>query len=119
MCNIATPTSATTAHSIHPSDTSEALASKCKLVPFSRWLNLTHMDTYIHSQFDFATTHGPKTQDCISQSDLDALTKKLFHNQLPWFDLAPYSIHVDRGVHIIVNNLTNANALLAVASFSG
>jgi hypothetical protein len=46
--DITTPSSSSTTHFIRPSDTSEAHASKCKLVPFRRWLNLTHSDTYIH-----------------------------------------------------------------------
>jgi hypothetical protein len=25
----------------------------------------------------------------------------MFHNPLPWFDLPSYSVHVDRGVHIL------------------
>jgi hypothetical protein len=109
------------AHFIRPSDTSEAHASKCKLVPFRRWLNLTHSDTYIHGPFDFTAVHGRKTRDPISQSDWDALAKQtsMFHNPLPWFDLPSYSIHVNRGVHIIFNNHAHAAALLLAASPSG
>ena len=116
--DITTPTSSSTTHFIRPSDTSEAHASKCKLVPFRRWLNLTHSDTYIHGPFDFTSVHGRKTRDCISQSNWDALTKQssMFHNPTPWFDLPSYSIHVDRGVHIVFNNDAHAAALLFAAS---
>ncbi len=58
--NIATPTSSATTHFIRPSDTSEALAVKQRLVPFRRWLNLTHSDTYLHGPFDFASVNGGK-----------------------------------------------------------
>jgi hypothetical protein len=116
--DIATPTSSSTTHFIRPSDTSEAHASTCKLVPFRRWLNLTHSDTYIHGPFDFTSVHGRKTRDRISQSDWDALAKQssMFHNPTPRFDLPSYSIHVDRGVHIVFNNDAYAAALLSAAS---
>jgi hypothetical protein len=44
--DITTPSSSSTTHFIRPSNTSEAHASNCKLVPFCHWLNLTHR--YIH-----------------------------------------------------------------------
>jgi hypothetical protein len=46
--NLTTPTSNTSMHLIRHSDTLEALAMKQKLVPFCCWLNLTHLDTYLH-----------------------------------------------------------------------
>ena len=119
--DITTPSSSSTTHFIRTSNTSETHASTCKLVPFRRWLNLTHSDTYIHGPFDFTAVHGRKTRDRISQSNWDALVKQpsMFHNPLPWFNLPSYSIHVDRGVHIIFNNHAHAAALLSAASPSG
>ena len=38
------------------------------------------------------------------------------YNPLPWFNLPSYSIHIDRSVHIILNNNAHATALLLVAS---
>jgi hypothetical protein len=43
----------------------------------------------------------------------------MFHNPTPRFDLPSYSIHVDRGVHIVFNNDAYAAALLSAASPSG
>ena len=83
------------------------------LVPFHRWLNLTHTDTFIHGPFDFATVNGRKTRDRISQADWDILVlhSSMFHNAAPRFDLPSYSIHVDRGVHIAYCNTPNISAL--------
>ena len=119
--NITTLTSSSTTHFIRPSDSSEAHTSKCKLVPFCRWLNLTNSDTYIHGPFNFIAVHGRKTPNCISQSDWDVLAKQssLFHNPLPWFNLPSYSIHVDHVVHIIFHNNAHAAALLSAAHQSG
>ena len=63
---------------------------------------MTHEDTYIHGPFDFASVHGRKTRDRISQSDWDILRnhKRMFQNELPKFDIPTYSIHVDRGCHV-------------------
>jgi hypothetical protein len=71
--NITTPTSLMTTHLIRPSETSKALAKQQNLVPFCRWLNLTHTDTYIHGLFNFATVNGCKSHDHISQYDCDIL----------------------------------------------
>jgi hypothetical protein len=90
-------------------------------VPFQRWLNLSHMDRYIQGSLVFATANGRKTQDHISQTDWDALTKQtyMFHNPLPSFDLLSYSIHADRGIHIIFNNSSNSNALFVAVPLLG
>ncbi len=113
LSNITTPTSSTSTHLICPSNTSEAHAAWCKFVPFRRWLNLTHSDTYIHGPFDFSAVNGRKMSDCISQSDWDVLAthSSMFHNPIPWFDLPSYSIHVDHGVHIAYCYAPNNTAL--------
>jgi hypothetical protein len=119
--DIATPLSSTSTHLIPPSDTSKAHAATHPLVPFRRWLNLTHSDTYIHGPFDFASVNACKTRDRISQSDWDILSKQtsMLHNPLLQFDLPSYSIHVNRGVHVAICNTTNCNLLLAAANLSG
>lgn len=103
---------------IRPSDTSESLAAKSHLVPFRRWLNLTHSDTYLHGPFDFATINGRRTRDRISQNDWNVLSTHTsqFSNLLPRFDLPSYSIHVDPGVHLALHNPTLAAALCTAAS---
>ena len=115
---IITPTSSTMTHMIRPSDTSESLAAKNHLVPFRRWLNLTHSDTYLHGPFDFATINGRRTRDRISQDDWNVLSTHAsqFSNLLPRFDLPSYSIHVDSGVHLAIHNPTLAAALCTAAS---
>ena len=115
---ITTPTSSTMTHIIRPSDTSESLAAKSHFVPFCRWLNLTHLDTYLHGPFDFATINGRWTHDRISQDNWKALSTHAlqFSTLLPRFDLPSYSIHVDSGVHIAIHNPTLAAALCTAAS---
>ena len=59
------------AHLITPSDTSEERAARHHLLPIHCWVNLTHVDTYIHSLFDFATVNRRKTWDCVGQEAWD------------------------------------------------
>jgi hypothetical protein len=115
--DITTLTSSTLTHLIHPSDMSDAYAAQCKLVPFHRWLNLTHSDTYIHGPFDFVAVNGRKTRDRISQSDWDVLAthSSMFHIPIPQFNLSSYSIHVDRGVHSAYCIASNNIALHFIA----
>jgi hypothetical protein len=100
--DVATPTLSTDTHLIRPSDTSDAYTVRHKLVPFRKWLNISHLDTFIHGPFDFASIRGRKTRDCISQDDWDILAKhtSMFGNPLPRFDVPTYSIHVDCGAHM-------------------
>jgi hypothetical protein len=114
--NLATPTSSTTTHLICPSDTLEAITAKQRLVPFCCWLNLTHLDTYLHGQFEFATINGWKTCNLIAQHDWEILSHQTtrFQNLLPWFNLPSYSIHVDRGVHVTIYDPSHAAASCAV-----
>jgi hypothetical protein len=51
-------------HLIRPSDTSKAYASQHR-----QYINLTHLDTYIHGPFDFATLGGRNSRDRISADD--------------------------------------------------
>ena len=57
------PCSSLDTHLICPSDTSTAYAKRNKLLPFHRFLNLTHTDTYIHGPFNIATINGRKSCD--------------------------------------------------------
>ncbi len=80
---------------------SKERAIRHHLLPIHCWVNLTHVNTFIHGPFDFTTVNGRKTRDCVGQEAWDALTAKtlMFCNPIPRFDLPSYSIHVDRGVH--------------------
>ena len=99
---LTTPMTSVEAHLIRPSDTSEAHAARKKLVPFRRWANLTHENTYIHGPFDFASIRGQKSRDRLPQAAWDALASctSMFQNEVPRADLPTYSIHVDRGIHL-------------------
>ncbi len=91
------------AHLITPSDNSEDRAKCHYLRPIRCWVNLTHGDTYVYGPFDFATVRGRKTRNRIDQSSRDVLAAKssMFSNPVPRCNLSTYSIHVDRGIHII------------------
>jgi hypothetical protein len=112
------PTLSTDTHLIRPSDTSDAYAVRHKLVPFRKWLNISHLDTFIHGPFDFASIQGRKTRDRISQDDWDILAKhtSMFGNPLPRFDVPTYSIHVNRGAHVQFHDKALSNVLLFEAS---
>ena len=60
-------------HLMCHSDTSEAYAKCHKLFPFHCFVNLTHLDTYIHGPFKFATICGQKFRDQICQKNWDIL----------------------------------------------
>jgi hypothetical protein len=97
---MANSTSANT-HLICPSDSSETYASRHKLLPFRKYINLTHSDTFIHGPFDFSTINNQKSWDRICQSSWDILKSHcdLYHNPLPHFDVPTYSVHIDAGAH--------------------
>ncbi len=115
---VAMPTASTDTHLIRPSDTSDAYAARHKLVPFRKWLNISHLDTFIHGPFDFASICGRKTRDRISQDDWDILVKhtSMFANPLPRFNVPTYSIHVDRGAHVTFHDHALCDILLFEAS---
>jgi hypothetical protein len=116
--DIATPTPYAATHLIRPSDTSEVHAKRHGLVPFRRWINITHSDTFIHGPFDFAIVTARKTRDCISQIDWEILSKHqpLYSNPPPRFDLPSYSIHVDRNFHVAHLNTSCIQLLMAAAA---
>jgi hypothetical protein len=105
-------------HLIHPSETSDDYALRHKFLSFRKWLNITHLDTYIHGPFEFATIQGCKTCDRVSQDDWDVLRKysSMFQNPLPRFDVPTYLIHVDRGGHVTYHDRAHCNILRIKAS---
>ncbi len=115
---VATPSPSTGVHLIRPSDTSDSYANHHKLVPFRKWLNISHLDTFIHEPFDFALIRGRKSRDRISQEDWDILGRHafMFHNPLPKFDVPTYSIHVNCGAHVMYHNKALCDLLLFKAS---
>jgi hypothetical protein len=89
---------------IRPSDSSASYATRHKLVPFRKWLNISHLDTFIHGPFEFASIRGRKSRDHLAQEDSDQLKwhSTMFGNQIPTFDIPSYSIHVNLGAHEVV-----------------
>jgi hypothetical protein len=69
ISKLQSPLSSTDTHLIRLSDSSDDYTTCHKILPFQKWLNLTHQDTFIHSPFDFASINGCKTRDHISQAD--------------------------------------------------
>ncbi len=89
------PLSTMVTHLIGPSESSEDYTTWYKLLPFHKWVNLTHCNTFIHGLLEFATVNGRKTWNHISQSDWEVLRAHcdMFHNPLPHFDVPSYSWH--------------------------
>ncbi len=87
-------------------------------VPFENGSNSPHFDTFIHGPFKFASVHGRKTQDRVSQADWDILKLHLdmFHNPLLCLDISSYSIHIDRGPHVQFHDAALTCQLVLVAS---
>jgi hypothetical protein len=93
-------------HLIKPSNTSEAYALRHKLFPFQQYVNLTHLDTYIHGPFDFATIHGRKSCDRVDSADWTILRShtEMFHNSIPLVEVATYTVHIDACAYTTFNN---------------
>jgi hypothetical protein len=111
------PTTSAYTHYIRPSNTSEAYANRQKLLPYCKYVNLTHSDTYIHGPFDFATINLQKSRDRIPQGAWDILKSNtpMFHNPIPRFDVPTNSIHVDRDAHTSSHCATHACELVQSA----
>ena len=92
-------------HLVQPSNMSASYATRHKLMPFRKWLNICHQDTYIHGPFEFASIRGNKTHDRIDQVDWDALAlhSSLFCDPIPSFNLTTYLIHCGRDTHVSVH----------------
>jgi hypothetical protein len=61
ISNLTSPLSLTDTHLVCPSESLDEYAAWYKLLPFCKWLNLTHQDTFIHGPFNFAIINGHKT----------------------------------------------------------
>ena len=61
--DLLTPTLDSMTHLIQPSNTSAMYAARNGLLPFCRWVTITHESTYIRGPFEFSTVHGRKTRD--------------------------------------------------------
>jgi hypothetical protein len=118
LSELQSPLSSTDTHLNRPSDTLVHYAQRHKLCPLWKWLNLTHLNTFIHGPFEFASVNGRKTRDCVSQADLDVLKSHLnmFHNPLPWFNVPSYSIHIDRGAHVSFHDAAISRKLVLSTS---
>jgi hypothetical protein len=78
------PLNLTETHLIKPPDTLVDYAQRHKLRPFCKWINLTHLNMFIHGPFEFASIHGWKTQDCVSQVNWDVLKSHLDMTTTPF-----------------------------------
>ena len=109
---LANSTSANT-HLLRSTDSSDTYAAPHKLFLLQKYFNCTHMDTFIHSPFDFATNNKRESQNRISQTEWDILKSHchLHHNPLPRFDVPTYSVHVDAGAHTTFFCTVSAYAL--------
>jgi hypothetical protein len=121
LSKLQNPLSLTDTHLIWPSAMSEDYVTCHQLCPFWKWLNLTHLDTFIHGPFKFATVHGWKTQDRVSQANWDALKAHLdmSHNALPQFNVPSYSIHIDHGARVTFHNAAISCQLILTTSQAG
>ncbi len=112
------PTLSTKTHLVCPSDTSDGYVWHHNLLPFWKWLDITHLDTYIRGSFEFTSVCGCKMCDCISQEDWDVLQRhvSMFQNPIPKFDVPTYSIHVNHGAHVTYHNQAHTDILCFEAS---
>jgi hypothetical protein len=114
VSNLVFPRLTTKTHLVRLTDTSNSYAAHHKLMPFRKWLNICHMDTYIHRSFDYASVCGRITWDHVAQTDWDVLHchQSMFHNPVPIFDVPTYSIHFDRGSHVAFHDEAACKLLL-------
>ncbi len=115
------PLSLTDTHLIWLSDTLEEYLRSHQICLFQKWLNLTHLDVFIHGPFKFAIICSWKTQDHVSQANWDALKAHLdmFHSALLQFDVPSYSIHIEHGVHVTFHNAAISCQLILATSQAG
>ena len=99
--DVITPTSQSKTHLIRPSATSEDYASKELLVPFRKWINLTHTSAYIHGPFEFTSVRGRKSRDRIGTDVWKILSacRSMYSNDPLKSDVPSYSVHADRNMH--------------------
>ncbi len=116
--DLVSPCLTTNTHLVQPMDTSDSYVARHKLMPFRKWLNICHLDMYIHGPFEFASVRGRKTRDCVAQPDWDVFhwNKLMFNNPVPRFDIPTYSVHCNRGVHVAFHD--NATCTILIAKHS-
>ncbi len=100
--DLTSPCSSSETHLVHPSDSSDSYAAHHKLMPFRKWLNICHQDTYIHRPFEFASVRGRKTRDRIAQSDWEVLLKIVLCSTTQYHDLM---FQLTRFIAIVVHML--------------
>ena len=93
-------------------------AARNGLLPFRRWITITHESTYIHRSFEFSTVRGRKTRYRIDIKDWNVLLahKGLFHNPLPKFDIPSFPIHIDSGIHTTHHSKDDCKLLCSMAT---
>jgi hypothetical protein len=113
--DLASPCSTTDTHLVRPMDTSDSYVTRHKLMPFRKWLNICHLDTYIHGPFYFASVRGRKTRDRVAQSDWDVLHRNslMFNNPVPRFDVPTYLVHCNCGAHVTFHDNATCTILMA------
>ncbi len=113
--DLASPCSTTDTHLVRSTDTSDSYVTRHKLMPFRKWLNICHLDTYIHGPFDFTSVRGRKTRDRVAQSDWDVLhwNSLMFNNPVPRFDVPTYLVHCNRGAHVTFHDNATCTILMA------
>ncbi len=113
--DLASPCLTTDTHLVQPMDTSDSYVARHKLMPFRKWLNICHLDTYIHGPFKFASVCGRKTRDRVAQPDWDVLhwNKSMFNNPVPRFDVPTYLDHCNRGTHVAFHDDATCTILIA------
>ncbi len=118
LSRLQSPLSLMDTHLLWPYESLEDYATWHKLLPFCKWVNLTHQDTFTHGPFDFVTINSQKNWDCISQPDWEVLKAHcdMFCNPLPRFDVPSFSIHVNCRVHVTFYSGTIAYWLIMLAS---
>jgi hypothetical protein len=112
--DLASPHSTMDTHLMCPTDTSDSYVARHKRMPFRKWLNICHMDMYIHGSFDFASVRGCKTRDRVAQSDWDVLHwhSLMFNNPVPCLDVPTYSVHCNHGAHVTFHYNTTCAILM-------
>ncbi len=90
-------------------------------MPLHCWLNLMHLDTFLHGPFNFATANGQKMCNRVFQVDWDLLSchRLQLLNYLPRFNMPLYSIHINLSIHVMIHEPTHAAALWAVSALDG
>ena len=93
-------------HLIRPTDRSELYAAQKHLMPFRRWVYLTHESTYIHGPFEWAKVRGRQTRDRVALDDWKVLQQhtRMFANKIPNFEIPSFSVHIDTLTHLVVQS---------------